>query len=196
MNRREIAELHCIVPIENVPGIMQGGLLSHKRAEKVSHRSVAMMEIQERRKNRRIPGGGMLHEYANLYFDAHNPMLSKVRSENDAICVLRVGAEVLDLPGVIVTDRNAAADYARFSPVSEGLMMLDRDRIFARSWIHPENFNDVRLHKAQKCAEVLVPDRVEPRFVLGAYVANAAAAAKFQQLNIRLPVSVNGDIFF
>src|SRR5438046_4685693 len=41
--------------------------------------SVAMPEIQERRENKRVPGGRMLHEYANMYFDAHNPMLSKCR---------------------------------------------------------------------------------------------------------------------
>jgi len=58
----------------------------------------------------------MLHDYANVYFDAHNPMLSKCRNRNDEICVLRLNPNVLDFPGVIVTDRNAATDLVRFRP--------------------------------------------------------------------------------
>ena len=113
MNREEITELHFITPIANVPPIMKHGILCHKRAGKVDHHSVAMAEIQERRTNKRIPGAGTLHDYANLYFDAHNPMLSKLRAQNDDICVLRIDPKVLGLPGVIIADRNAASDWVR-----------------------------------------------------------------------------------
>ncbi|MBI1748033.1 MAG: DUF4433 domain-containing protein [Acidobacteria bacterium] len=83
MNRSDIAELHFIAPIANVPSIMQHGILSHKLAGPIHHGSLAMSEIQERRKNKQIPGARKLHEYANLYFDAHNPMLSKCREYNN-----------------------------------------------------------------------------------------------------------------
>lgn len=69
-----------------------------------------MGEVQARRENKQIPGAGKLHDYANLYFDAHNPMLSKLRARNDDLCVLRVDAKVLELPEVVVTDRNTACD--------------------------------------------------------------------------------------
>lgn len=49
-----------------------------------------MEVVQDRRREKRIPGGHLLHDYANLYFDAHNPMLSKCRAHNDTICVLRM----------------------------------------------------------------------------------------------------------
>ena len=62
------------------------------------YHSVAMAEIQERRTDKRIPGAGTLHDYANLYFDAHNPMLSKLRAQNGDICILRVDAKVWDVP--------------------------------------------------------------------------------------------------
>jgi len=196
MTRDEVTELHFIAPIANVPPIIKHGILCHKRAGQIEHHSVAMSEIQERRTNKRIPGAGTLHDYANLYFDAHNPMLSKLRAQNDDICVLQVDAKVLDSPGVIIADRNAASDWVRFSRVGDGLKTIDRDRVFARYWTHPQDVYDEMSHKSEKCAEVLVPDCVMLGFLLGAYVANEVALQKFQQLNIGLPVLIRRDIFF
>ena len=90
MNRVDVTELHFIAPIANVPLILKYGILSHRLAEKHVHDSVAMQEVQDRRKDKQIPGARLLHEYANLYFDAHNPMLSKRRDQNDTICILHV----------------------------------------------------------------------------------------------------------
>jgi len=196
MTRDEIMELHFIAPIANVPPIKEHGILCHKRAGQVEHHSVAMAEIQERRTDKRIPGAGALHDYANLYFDAHNPMLSKLRAQNEDICVLQVDAKVIDLPGVIIADRNAASDWVRFFSVAEGLKAIVRDRVFARYWTHPENVFDEMSHKSEKCAEVLVPECIIPGFLVGAYVANETALQKVQQLNIGLPVCIRSDIFF
>jgi hypothetical protein len=99
---------------------MQYGILSHELSKKLPHKSVAMQEIQYKRKNKKIPGARKLHQYANLYFDAHNPMLSRRRDQNNQICVLRIDISVLDLPNVIITDRNAASGYVRFYPEKEG----------------------------------------------------------------------------
>lgn len=196
MNRGDIAELHFIAPIANVPSIMQHGILSHRLAGPVPHHSVAMAEVQERRKTKQIPGARKLHEYANLYFDAHNATLSKLREYNNDVCVLRVDAKVLDLPGVIIADRNAASDMVGFHPAAQGLKKIDRDRVFAESWIHRQDPFDQRRHKSEKCAEVLVPDCVMPRYLVGAYVANQVALQTFQLLNVQLPVDIKSDIFF
>lgn len=150
MNRDEITEIYFIAPIMNVPLIVEHGILCHKRAGTVNHHSVAMPEIQERRTDKRIPGAGILHDYANLYFDAHNPMLSRLRTENDDICVLRIDPKVLDLPGVIIADRNAESDWVRFFRVGEGLKALNRDRVFAKYWTHPENVFEEMSHKSEK----------------------------------------------
>jgi len=196
MNRGDVAELHYITAIANVPSMAQHGILSHVLAGQLEHDSVAMAEIQQIRENKQIPGARSLHEYANLYFDAHNPMLSKCRGRNDVICVLRIAATVLDLPGVIVTDRNAASGWARFWPAALGLGNIDRDRLFARYWTHRDNPYEEMSHKSQKCAEVLVPDRVEARYIVGVYVVNQAAQLAFQQLNTELAVQVRRDMFF
>jgi len=96
MNRTDVTELHYITAIANLPSIVRHGILSHTLADKLAHDSVAMPEIQERRRNKQIPNAGLLHEYANLYFDAHNPMLSKCRGRNNEICVLHIDPAVLD----------------------------------------------------------------------------------------------------
>jgi hypothetical protein len=196
MIRADIAELHYIAPIENVPSIVQAGILSHNRAGSLGHRSVAMAEIQEIRSNKQIPGARRLHDYANLYFDAHNPMLSRLRSRNSQICILRIDATVLDLPDVIVADQNAASSYVRFDTVSIGLRALDKERVFARYWKHEDDQIEEWRHKAEKCAEVLVPGGIAPEYITGAYVVNDVAMVQFQALNTGLPVSVNDAIFF
>lgn len=196
MNLGDVTELHYITAIENVPSISQYGILSHNLAEQLAHDSVAMPEIQERRSNKQIPGARPLHEYANLYFDAHNPMLSKCRVRNSGICVLRVNASVLDQAGVIVTDRNAASGWARFWPGAEGLANINRDRVFARYWLHQDDPYEEMRHKSEKCAELLVPDRVGAHLIVGAYVANQNAQTTFQQRNPRLPVQIRGEMFF
>lgn len=196
MNRAEITELHFITPIVNVPSILEHGILSHNLVPKLAHHSVAMPEIQEKRKNKQIPGARPLHDYANLYFDAHNPMLSKCRARNDEICVLRVNPAVLDLPSVIIADRNAASGWVRFFSVVTGIEAINRDRVFARYWTHPDDPFDEMRHKSEKCAEVLVPDRVEHNFLKGAYVANPVALSKIQQLSLGLFISIKSDMFF
>jgi len=175
---------------------MLHGILSHKRVGQVTHDSVAMPEVQERRKDKRIPGAGHLHDYANLYFDAHNPMLSACRMQNDIICVLRVDSKVLDLPCVIISDRNAASDYVRFSSVKEGIKRIDRERVFAQFWKHPDDPFDEMRHKSEKCAEVLVPNYVDPCNIIGAYIANEVALVNFQKFCINLAVYIKNDIFF
>lgn len=119
MRKEEIAELHYITPIDNVDSILANGILSHRLVERVSHRSVAMQEVQDRRKNKVVPGGRKLHEYANTYFNARNAMLYLLKDDHAELCILRISTAVFDLDGVIVTDRNAASS-ARFSPVSTG----------------------------------------------------------------------------
>ena len=64
-----------------------------------------------------------------------------------------------------------------FGRVAEGLERLDSpDRLFAQYWTHPGDLYDQDNHKAEKCAEVLVPDRVSKHeTIIGAYVANHVA---------------------
>lgn len=55
MNRSEIAALHDIALIENVLSLVEHGLLSYREPAALPHRSVAMEEVQDRLRDKRIP---------------------------------------------------------------------------------------------------------------------------------------------
>jgi hypothetical protein len=97
---------------------------------------------------------------------------------------------------VIIADRNAASDWTGFRPVAGGLSVISKERVFARYWTHPDDPYEEMRHKSEKCAEVLVPDRVDPGLIDGAYVAKQAALVEFQRLNSELSIRVRGDMFF
>ena len=149
-----VTELHCIMPMTNIGTVMTHGILSHERAAKLAHRSVALQPVQDRRDQKQVPGGLKLHQYANLYFHARNPMLFRRLSEATDLCVLRVSIGVLETSGVVITDCNAASDYARFLALSQA-SVLNFDDIYAMDWRHPDDEVAYRRHKSRKCAEVL-----------------------------------------
>ncbi len=200
MNRDELPELHYIAPIANVATICRLGILSHRQAKKVKHVSVAMKEIQERRKKVVVPGGRLLHDYANLYICARNPMLFRLKNQHVDLCVLRLSPNILDLEDVVVSDGNASSQYTRFAPAPRGLAIVDRDLVFSDFWTHPGDPIREWKHKSVKCAEVLVPDRVNPEFIIGAYVScqssETALHAILHEVGNPLNVIVNGRLFF
>jgi hypothetical protein len=142
-----------------------------------------------------VPGGRRLHEYANLYVCARNPMLFKRSAQHLDLCVLRVDSGVLDLPGVVVTDGNASSDYVRFASGPAGLVIIDRERTFAEYWTDPNPFEYYRK-KSAKCAEVLVSDHVPPNLVTGAYISCGETLARFAALDIELPTEIDQHLFF
>jgi hypothetical protein len=163
--------------------------------EKVTHESVAMEEIQNRRAKVVVPGGQRLHEYANLYICARNPMLYRRQSQHNELCVLRVSPDVLDLSGVVVTDGNASSGYVRFAAAPHGLSIVNRQLTFAEYWTDQD---PVRYYqqKFAKCAEVLVPDRVDPRYFIGAYVSCDESLDRFRALGVSLTATINPYLFF
>ena len=189
-----VTELHCIMPMANVASVLTHGLLSHERAAKLQHHSVALQPVQDRRDRRQVPGGLKLHQYANLYFHARNPMLHLRLPEVDRLCVLRVSTRVLDLPGTVISDQNAASDYVRFYAPSQW-QLLDWDDIFAMDWRHEGNQIAYWRHKSRKCAEVLVPHRA-PELLVGACVVNADAATRLLSLGCTMHVAVDPVLFF
>ena len=195
MDIKDLKEFHFITPIETIPSILKEGILCHRGAKELNHYDLSMDKIQKRRASKKVPGAKALHEYVNLYFDAHNPMLSKRRDKNNEICILRIRTEILYLPDVVLTDRNASSDYVRFYSSPDGLKYLDKDKIFARYWTHSNQFEYME-HKSIKCSEILVPDKLPPEYFLGAYVYNDAGRLSLLDAGFPLEIIVNPDLFF
>jgi hypothetical protein len=122
-------------------------------------------------------------------------MMYKRLGEANNLCVLRVSRQVLAIDGAVITDQNAASDYVRFLAPGQW-QALDFDAIFAMDWRHPDNPPAYFRHKAQKCAEVLVPQRVELQYLAGAYVVDQAAAVRLAAAGFTLPIAVNSMLFF
>ncbi|RYZ74295.1 MAG: DUF4433 domain-containing protein [Proteobacteria bacterium] len=192
---QQIKEFQSIMPLENVPSVIQCGILSHEQMAKYKHHSVAMQEIQDRRNHVRIPGGLMLHQYANLYFHARNPMMYKLHNDAKRLSILRVSIEARHIEGAVIADRNASADFVQFLAI-EQTHKLDLEAVYARNWTHPDDPIAYRRHKAQKCAEFLVPHRLPPEFITGAYVVNEVARNALLASGFSLPIQVEPDLFF
>jgi hypothetical protein len=115
-----------------------------------------------------------------------------LRSKQGDLTVLTIDPEVLDLDGVVVADRNAASFASLFLPVAEGIAALDETAVFAERWTSNYEAKQLRM------AEVLVPDRVPPSLIKGAYVPDRAAAERLRSHlgGQSLATRVNPWLFF
>ncbi len=185
--------LYNIMPFCNIPSVLKVGILSNYLVEKLPHASVAMSVIQTRRDRVTVPNGMKLHQYANLYFDARNPMMYKRRHED--ICVLKVSPRILDLENVVIADRNASSDYVGFH---EPLMILDRldyPMIYAKSWMDGNYYLQLKK-KSVKCAEVLVPEKVPPQYIIGAAVKSQEDKERLEAMGFEKKIYIEPDLFF
>lgn len=190
-----VVELHNIMPISNISLVIEHGILSHERAAGLPHSDVSMADVQDKRDKVQVPGGLKLHQYANLYFDAFNPMMSKRRTEADNLAVLRVSIDVLKLPNVVITDQNAVSKYVVFWPPAN-LHLLDFDMIYAGDWRHRDDQIAYWRHKSAKCAEVLVPYAIGFEYVIGAYVVSKSTKNVLLATGFPKQVDVKPRLFF
>lgn len=191
----KLVEFQNITPLVNIPSILEHGILSHAQASKLPHHSVALQQVQDKRDQKQIPGGLALHEYANVYFHARNPMMSRRRNEAHSLCVLRVSTEILKISGAVITDQNAVSKYVKFS-APDRLKFMNLDYVFAANWKHPDDQIEEWRHSSAKCAEALIPKKIPPHYLLGAYVVSDGVRAKLEELGFALPIDVNADLFF
>jgi hypothetical protein len=158
-----------------------------------------MAEMQARRSTKVVPNGLPIHSYVNLYFHARNPMLSKLRAYHAELCVLRIDPAVLDHPNVVITSQNVSSNYVRYYSSPDGLAYLDKDLVYAESWLHADQIEEWQ-HKSIKCAEVLVPNRLDSVYIKGAYVSNQItkeqAQASLEAAKIDLELTIQRDLFF
>jgi hypothetical protein len=195
VDRIRVQELHYITPLANLASIMNHGLVSHNRAAKLPHTSISNQSVQDRRADRRVPGGMQLHDYVNLYFHARNAMMYDRRATRSNLAVLRISHTVIDIPGVVIADGNAASSGTKFSASPAGLASLDPDRVYAHSWDHLDPWTK-RERKRQRSAEVLVPHRVGPEHITGCYVHHADGVGQCNRVTTDLAAEVNGYVFF
>ncbi len=196
MRRDELFAFHNCFHRDNLPSILEHGILSHRLAERIPHRSIADEGVQDHRAQVAVPPTGRpLHSFANLYVNCRNIVTYRFKKDlEDAggsdheLCVVEVSLGVLDLTGVIVTDRNAASSPRWMTP-EVGIADLDRDDVFQRYWSGKD-------HWQRMCAEVLVPDRVPPEFITRVFVSCSNPLDATRRVCADVPVEVQGHPFF
>lgn len=170
--QRGIRELYYITHIENIPSILERGILSHThiQRENIPYTAIYDEQIVSSRHNRIAPNGESLWNFANLYFKARNPMLYRLICELplDALAVIGVRRDILDRDDIYITDGNAASANTTISPATASRYLIPQImKEIAFEW-----WNEPGGSKRKIMAECLVPDMVPPEYIQTIYVAN------------------------
>lgn len=194
----EVKGLFYITHKDNVPSMLRHGILSHASVleREVSYRAIYDSEIVSNRQEKLAPDGQSLWQFANVYFQARNPMMYRVAHEkgkND-LAVIGLNSSVLSLPGVFITDGNAANTGTNFYYQREGMAAL------TEIWdiVNGEWWNSMNGSKRKIMAECLIPSNIPPEYIHSIYVANQKIADDLR-LTIgtsRVPVVPEPNLFF
>lgn len=200
MDRARLAELHFIAPIENVASILELGILSHTRAGAHEHIDISDGVVQAQRAQRTIHDPRLsepqpLHDYANLYICGRNPMLYVRRHLHETLVVLRVDVAILDQPGVMVTDGNAASAYTREYLPDLGVAAIDEPITFLGDPTHPNRY-EFYDRKRRMMAEVLVPDVVDSAYIVGARASCDGGRVACEATGFPHPIEIDKRYFY
>jgi O-acetyl-ADP-ribose deacetylase (regulator of RNase III) len=196
--KAEIKSLFYITHVENVPSILDRGILSHGliEAQAIPFTPIYDAAIVSNRRDKATPERASLWEYANLYFQARNPMMYRVVQEKTTknLAVIGVKPTALQLPEVMITDGNAASNPTRFFKAPDGLKVIESQ------WpvIQAEYWNDLDGSKRKIMAECLVPERIPPEHIHTVFVADHETKKRVEGLigPTKIPVVPEPNIFF
>lgn len=193
-----IKELYYITHFKNVPSILKHGILCHQTIEEknIEFTPIYNKEIVSRRAQIEVAGGNTLWAFANLYFQARNPMLYKVIHDkplNDII-VLGVRRDAMNLKGVLIADGNAAN-----SPT----IIMSRSKVEKAQWAEiisntqKEWWNQEDGSKRKIMAECLIPEKIAPEYVNTIYTPNLETKEKLEKIiPLDIPIVPQADMFF
>ncbi len=189
-----------ITHIDNIPSIMQHGILCHELVQKLKHQSIALEKVQDRRHRKRVPNGLLLHQYACLYFSPRNPMMFYRKCHTEIykledLCVLSVSPRVLNIDGTVISDGNASSSITRFYEAEEGLQSIDFETVYAKWW-NSEDVFEKEEKKRVKCAEVLVPYSIPYDLVTGAVVPTKSTEEALRLRGFDKRIVVSPNVFF
>jgi O-acetyl-ADP-ribose deacetylase (regulator of RNase III) len=178
MPRGRVEGLYYITHIDNVPSILEHGILCHSRIEdeEIPYTPVYDKGIVANRRAIATPDGRNLWSFANLYFQPRNPMLYRVLHEKPAndIAVLAVQPSILGQPDIFISTGNAAHSLSEILPASKGVKVVPQIRRETdKDW-----WTEADGSKRKIMAECLVPGSVPPDLIQTIYVASHEAAAR------------------
>lgn len=172
MKRPQIKGLYYITHIDNIPSILEKGILSHERieTEEIQYTHIYAEEIVTNRREIQVPDGRSLWSFANFYFQPRNPMLYRVLHEKstDEIAIISVRPEILDRADINISTGNAAHSLSEILAAAEGkkaIHQIIKDTINVEWWREDDG------SKRKIMAECLIPDSLSPNLIQAIYVA-------------------------
>lgn len=185
-----IQGLFYITHAANVRSIVSRGILSHRRVEAahIPFTPIYDEAIVASRGERTTAEGKSLWEYANVYFQARNPMMYRVIHEKPIhdLVVIGVRPNVLELPNALVTDGNAASSSTQLFSAAEGLPVIyGQWKVIQSEW-----WNEMDGSKRKIMAECLVPDCIPPEYIDTIYVPDHEAKTRVEGLLGRTSIQV------
>lgn len=175
---------------DNLPGIAEHGLLSHRRvkANGVCRTDISNQAVQTWRELPEPCFGRSIHDYVPFYINPLNPMLYCLRALRRDLVMLAIDMEAFEHDGVVFTDGNAASRATRFGPDVEATARAF-EVLAAQRW------SDHIDGKRRRCAELLVPDHVPQGRISGVYCSNPAAALRLAQ-TLGVDATTDASLFF
>jgi O-acetyl-ADP-ribose deacetylase (regulator of RNase III) len=198
MKKSDIKSLYYITHVDNLPSILEHGILSHAQveAQNVPFTPIYDTQIVSHRRGRVTPNGKSLWNFANVYFQPRNPMLYRVIKEKDKKKIAIVGIQpgILNQPNSFISTGNAASSPSEILPSQEGInVILQLWKIIRNEW-----WNDNDGSKRQIMAECLIPDKIPPDFVHTIYVFSHPLADQLRQQlsSFNIPIVPEPHMFF
>ncbi len=185
---------------DNLKSILKNGILSHRRADRwslknwISKKTIIYDKgIVDLRKNIHF-NKRSLWEYANVYFQARNPMLYRVIKEHEAqnIVILQINSDIINSSNVGIADGNASSQSTTFfEDTDKGLGALNPEQ-FERSYWSEEDDS-----KRKIMAEALIYSHIPKEKIIGIYTANQETANQIRK-DITGPLNImpNPNMFF
>lgn len=176
--------LYYITHIDNVPSILNNGILSHAEIERqsIKHTKVYDENIVSKRKERILQNGRSLWEYANLYFQPRNPMLYRLLATNfepQDLAIIGVKRTLMKRNDILIADGNAASLETK---VYKKVDLKDSDIKNIIEVKDMEFWNSGDGSKRRIMAECLVPGYVNPDYISEIYVSDHSSVEKLKNL--------------
>jgi hypothetical protein len=187
---RHISGLYYITHIENLPSIME------HESNGINFTPIYDSGIVSSRKEKTVPDGRSLWQFANLYFQARNAMLYRVVCEKSSrhIAIISIRPDIVNRNDIFISTGNAASYQTEIVLAGDGRKKIpkileDADREY---WSSEDG------SKRRMMAECLIPTRVPPEDIQTVYVANHEAAGDVRKSlrKYNVPVVPQPEMFF